>query len=141
MQYLQGDPRDRCVNWWMANPIEREGVTWSYFTTFLLNLLDEPVARLLDAHEKYAEAKQRDGQSARQFLTYMKTLEAQLDAYTSKQKLYHFYARLEKSLRIAITHHNVVPQDREDLCNLATCLEKNMKDGKRTKSRLTACEF
>jgi len=134
MQYLSGDPRDRWVNWWIANPVERLVATWPFFTTFLLDLLDDPVARLLDAHEKYVEAKQREGQSARQFLTYMETLEAQLDPYTPKQKLYHYYARLQSELRIAITNHNVVPADREDLCNLATRLEKNLKDGRKTKT-------
>jgi len=140
MQYLEGDPRDRWVNWWRANADEQTTVTWTFFTTFLLNLLDDPIARLLDTHEAYANAKQRDGQTARAFLTYMETLEQQLDPYTLKQRLYHYYSRLRPELRIAVTNHNFVPTDREELCNLATRLEKNIKDGRRVVVETTTKE-
>ena len=87
MQYIEGDPRERWMHWWIENAEERPAVTWEQFCTFLLNLLDDPLARLLDAHEKYSEAKQRESQTARVFLTYLESLENQMEPYTPLQKL------------------------------------------------------
>ena len=84
------------------------------------------MARLATAHEKYAEAKQRENQNARTFLTYLETLETQMTPYTEDQKLYHYFSRLRKDLRLAITDHNLIPATRRELCSLASQLERNL---------------
>lgn len=132
-QYLEGEVRDRWLNWWTGmTATEQQRTTWEEFVDFLANELDDPVARLTTAHEKYAEAKQREGQSARTFLTYLETLETQMDPYTEQQKLYHYFSRLRRDLRLAITDHNLIPQTRRELCSLASKLEKNLQ-AKRSK--------
>ncbi|GAB7336849.1 hypothetical protein MBLNU13_g00019t1 [Cladosporium sp. NU13] len=127
-QYLDGEVRDRWLNWWTAmTAAEQHAVSWDEFVLFLADELDDPVARLATAHEKYAEAKQREGQNARTFLTYLETLETQMTPYTEDQKLYHYFSRLRKDLRLAITDHNLIPATRRELCSLASQLEKNLQ--------------
>jgi len=135
MQYIEGDPRERWMHWWIENVDGRPAVTWEQFCAFLLNLLDDPLTRLLDAYEKYSDAKQRENQTARVFLTYLESLESQMEPYTPLQKLYHYYARLRPELRRSLTNYGKFPQDREELCNLATRYEKNMRDTRKAKAK------
>ena len=99
---------------------EQHAITWDEFVLFLADEIDDPVARLATAHEKYAEAKQRENQNARTFLTYLETLETQMTPYTEDQKLYHYFSRLRKDLRLAITDHNLIPATRRELYSLAS---------------------
>jgi hypothetical protein len=137
-QYLEGEIFDRWQNWWNALPNQSEA-SWEEFKTLLLDELDDPVARKSDSHEKYAEAKQRDTQSCRAFLTYLETLESQMTPYTEEQKLWHYFARLRKDIRLAITDHNLIPTTRRELASLATQLEKNIaqRKGRSLADRIT----
>lgn len=55
-----------------------------------------------------------------------------MEPYTLRQLIFYYFARLRKDLRLVITNHNLVPANRNDLANLATKLEKNLKEEKRS---------
>ena len=74
------------------NAVEtQEGYTWEQYKTFLLDLIEDPANRELDAAQLYEDAKQRPGQTAQQFKQYLITLEGQLDEpYTTAQRRRHY---------------------------------------------------
>ena len=129
MQYLEGDARDA---WWTQydRGILAQGTTWDDFKEFLLNLINDPTHRGLDAATKYANARQQPGQSIRQFATYLESLEQELPTYTDEQRAHHLFAKLREDLRTHITNFHNVPTDRESLISLGSTLEKNVKSSR-----------
>lgn len=83
MQYIRGEPRDR----WRAREQDqgRDQATWQAFPEFLLDLIQNPVNRQLNTAQKYADARQRTGQSVHAYVTYIEGLEEELPVYTEEQ--------------------------------------------------------
>lgn len=105
-----------------------ETPTWTYFTTFLLDQIEDPVNRGLDALLEYEEAKQRDGQSTVNFNTYLMGLESQLpDPLTESQKRNALWAKLRPDMRAALGNLQHLPTTRDAVVATATRLEKNKK--------------
>ncbi|OBT60005.1 hypothetical protein VE03_10494 [Pseudogymnoascus sp. 23342-1-I1] len=91
LAWLDGEPRDA----WLRH--EKEPgfkKTWEALKAFLLNLVEDPVSRVISTSIKYNDARQRSGQSAQAFATYLETLEAELSEYQEDQKAQHFLAKL-----------------------------------------------
>lgn len=124
MQYLRGEPEEAWARHYDAcNP---HTISWSHFKTFLLNLVEDPVNRQLDATQQYQDAKQKQGQTVHAFETYLSELEAQLPVqYTEEQSHLHLFTRLRPELRTAITNYQNIPTTRYGLVALAARLEKN----------------
>ncbi|ELR03320.1 hypothetical protein GMDG_06067 [Pseudogymnoascus destructans 20631-21] len=79
--WLEGEPRDA----WLRHEKEPDfQKTWKGFKKFLLDLVEDPVNRGLSTAIKYEEARQRPGQSAQTFATYLETLEGELKAYSEE---------------------------------------------------------
>ena len=137
-QYLEKEPRDRWRLWRHEHFHELDTVTWAFFKGFLHDLLDDPYNRTVDTYEKYAAVAQRPGQTTRQYLTAVETVEQQMPHGTFDDHFkWMFFARMRPELRSAITNHNAVPETREELVNLATTLERNMERDRRDASRNT----
>ena len=132
-QYLDKEPRDRWRLWRHDHKHELVSVTWDFFKKFLHDLLDDPYNRTVKTYEKYEALAHRPGQTPRQFLTAMETVEQQMPHGSFEDHLkWTYFARLQPELRRAITNHNVVPNTREELANLATTLANNLEEARNT---------
>lgn len=105
---------------------------WESFKGHLLDLVADPIERLLDAATKYSEARQWQGQSIQAFAAYLDTLEDQLTPYSDKHRVQHLYSKLRPKLKAAITIHRMVPETRDELITLGAALEQNMVKSKRS---------
>jgi hypothetical protein len=124
MQCLRGEPRDR----WRAREAEqgRDRASWQAFSDFLLDLIQNPVNRQLNTAQRYADARQRVGQSIHTYVTYIEGLEDELPVYTEEQRRLHLLTTFRSEIRTAITNHQVIPDTRTGLIALAARLEENM---------------
>jgi hypothetical protein len=123
MQYLRGEPRDR----WRAqeSTVGRDQATWQEFSDFLLDLIQNPVNRQLNTAQKYADARQKPNQSVHAYVTYIESLEEELEPYSEDQRRLHLLTTLRPELRTTITSHQNIPSTRADLIALAARLEEN----------------
>ncbi|KAF2083151.1 hypothetical protein K490DRAFT_13, partial [Saccharata proteae CBS 121410] len=124
--FLEGDPK---IAWRKHEKRMRsagEPIDWNMYKKFLIDLLVDPVNRGLNAATKHDEAKQRPGQTVRQFVTYLETLEEELAPTSEESQVQTLYAKLRKELKTAITNHMTVPATREELVVVATTMETNL---------------
>ena len=123
-QSLRGTPQ---MSW--NNAVEtQEGYTWEQYKTFLLDLIEDPANRELDAAQLYEDAKQRPGQTAQQFKQYLITLEGQLDEpYTTAQRRRHYWTKLLPELREQIINYQDIPTTLDGIVSLATRIEIQRK--------------
>lgn len=124
MQYLRAEPRDR----WRAQEATfgRDQATWQEFSDFLLDLIQNPVNRLLTQAQRYSDARQKPNQSVHSYVTYVENLEDELEPYSEDQRRLHLLTTLRPELRTAITSHQNIPESRAGLIALAARLEENL---------------
>jgi len=126
MQYLEGEPKEAWYTRWERMLVAQEPLTWLAFTEFLLDQVDDPVNRRIDAAEKYNTANQKRDQTVRAFATYLDALESQMPQYNEAQLVMHLFAKLRPELRRALTNYHQIPTTREALISLASTLERNV---------------
>lgn len=126
MQFLGDDPRAT----WREHKraISLDDISWEYFTNHLLNLVEDPVNRQLNAVQAFYDAQQRSSQSAASFHTYLSHLEAQLpEPFTEVHRKLAFFAKLRPDLRSALTNYQNLPETRDGMVALAARLESNVQ--------------
>ena len=125
-QSLRGTPQ---MSW--NNAVETQAghqYTWNQYKTFLLDLIEDPANRELDAAQMYEDAKQRPGQTAQQFHQYLIVLEGQLDEpYTPAQRRRHLWTKLLPELRQQIINYQDIPATQDGIVSLATRMESQRK--------------
>lgn len=84
--YLRDSPATRWDNYKEANPTVLDTWTFEQFAQYLVNLMESPENRRLTTAAKYSHAKQGPTQSVSDFVAYLETLEADLEAFTELQK-------------------------------------------------------
>lgn len=135
MQFLRNTPADSWFSYWRSLDDSTQ-VTWSDFAKFLLDEVEDPFNRRLDAAERYNDAYQ-GSYSVKSFAIYLETLEDQLAPYSGEHRIEHLYAKLRKELRIALTNLHEMPITRESLVAKAATLERNMRRSGAAKSHTT----
>lgn len=119
--WLEGEPRDAWLRHEKEPGFQR---TWKGFKKFLLDLVEDPVNRGISTAIKYEEARQRPGQSAQTFATYLEMLEGELTAYSEEHRVQHFLAKLQPELRSKVITYPEIPQTRSALVALASRIEQ-----------------
>jgi hypothetical protein len=134
-QYLDGEPRDA----WFAreSTMNVDTLTWEEFTQFLLNLIEDPVNRLLSDAQTLQDAYQRPNQTARAFDTFLSNIESRFtEQYTEEQRRMNYFTKLRPELRGALLNYQDLPATRQGIVELATRLENNQGNaGRKPRSR------
>jgi hypothetical protein len=125
-QSLRGTP---AISWGNVHGSQDgDRYTWEEYKRYLLDLIEDPENRALDAVLQYLEAKQRPGQTAQQFNQYLLSLEAQLDhPYNEEQRRIHLWAKLRPEVRAHIVNYQDIPKTRDAIVALATRQENTRK--------------
>ncbi|ELR03689.1 hypothetical protein GMDG_06329 [Pseudogymnoascus destructans 20631-21] len=119
--WLEGEPRDA----WLRHKKEPNfQKTWKEFKRFLLYLVQDPVNRTISTAIKYEEARQRSGQSAQAFATYLETLEAELPAYSEEHRVQHLLMKLRPEVQRKVLQYTEIPRSRGALIVLTGCFEQ-----------------
>ena len=136
ISFLDDEPAETWDRYEKDTFEENEGVfTWEEFEDFLRDQQSDPVNRGLTAAQNYAEAKQREYQTARQFATYLEELEAYLPPYDEAQRAQHLFTKLKPSLRKDILGKGDAPTTRRELLALCQRFEGIAKIERRDKDR------
>ena len=127
MGSLRGDPKEMWYNYEETHPVHT--LTWDDFKTFLLNRIEDPVNRSLEAVQRYEDAHQLQSQTVQQFNAYLEGVEAQLSSpYTEPQRVTQFFAKIRPELQIQITNVGTdLPNTKGALLALASRLEANVR--------------
>lgn len=126
VQSLRGTPATSWFN--VVDKMDESKQSWRGLKEFLLNLIEDPENRELDAAQAYADARQRPGQSVQQFNQYLISLESQLDSnYSEAQRRVHLWTKLAPDIRQQITNYQQIPKTRDGIVQLATRIENNRK--------------
>ena len=73
---------------------------------------------------EYMDARQ-GSRNAHQFATYLRNLEDYLPQYTKEQRTLHYFFKLRKDLRNAISNHYNILKTMQDIVALAYRMEQN----------------
>jgi hypothetical protein len=125
LPYLKGEPADAYER--EEQRLGKDCHTWEEFSKFLLDNVADPVNRMFTIAQQHHDALQGTGQKVMEFVTYLESLEAELDPYTETQKQQILLTKLRPELRRLITNHQTVPTSRLELARLATRLQENAK--------------
>ena len=125
LPYLKGEPADAYER--EEQRLGKDCHTWDEFSKFLLDNVADPVNRMFTIAQQHHDALQGTGQKVMEFVTYLESLEAELDPYTETQKQQILLTKLRPELRRLITNHQTVPTSRLELARLATRLQENAK--------------
>ena len=102
---------------------------FSNFSDFLLHQLNAPENLQRQANQRYQTATQREGQSVRTFVEYLKQWERNLkESYTDSQRKEHLRARLVPKLRDEILRHPNEPDSYEQFVGWLQTIENLMPE-------------
>jgi len=124
MQFIQQDPRDAFYAYYKRN---KSTVTWEVMKSFLLNQMQDPVNRALEAAQRYQSAAQKHDQSVQRFVTYLELIEDELEPYSEVHRVQHLFAKLLPQIQTAITDFHKLAATRIALVELASTLERNLQ--------------
>jgi hypothetical protein len=110
--------------------VGKDLITWDEFEKLLLDEVADPVNRLFTVAQRHQDAMHGATQKAAEFVTYLESLEEELEPYTETQKLQILLTKLHPDLRRRITDHQTVPTTRLELTRLATRLQENARHAK-----------
>ncbi|TID16589.1 Zinc finger CCHC-type [Venturia nashicola] len=132
LQFIKGTPYS---SWVEKEPsLSEDQLTWEYFRTFLLDLIEDPVNRQLEAMQHYMDSKQGADQSTVSFNSYLMGLESQLDEpYTETQLRNHLWCKLRPEIRGMLSNYQEIPKTRDAIVALATRLESNKRKASTSK--------
>ena len=102
---------------------EESAFSWKEFEVFHKDWLADPANRLLNAFQKYDDARQKEGQSIQNFASYLEELEAILPPYSEEQRAGHLFMRMKPSLRKDILAKGDMPSTRREVLALAQRFE------------------
>lgn len=128
LQYLKGEPADAYKR--EEKRVGKDLITWDEFEKLLLDEVADPVNRLFTVAQRHQDAMHGATQKAAEFVTYLESLEEELEPYTENQKLQILLTKLHPDLRRRITDHQTVPTTRLELTRLATRLQENARHAK-----------
>ena len=80
LPYLKGEPADAYER--EEQRLGKDCHTWEEFSKFLLDNVADPVNRMFTIAQQHHDALQGTGQKVMEFVTYLESLEAELDPYT-----------------------------------------------------------
>jgi hypothetical protein len=129
MDSLRGEPANIWFPYEKENRVTEEGPTWEFYTQFLLDLVKDPANRKIDDAQEYADARQREGQSAQAFHSYLQTLEARLPPYTEEQLVINYFTKIDARTRKHFLDQPNLPVIRSALVQLAQRFENNRREG------------
>lgn len=98
--------------------------TWDTFVEWLRDQVEDPDNRRRTSAQELKNLRQKGGQTARQFLADVETLEDDLPLFTEEQKISNFWTGLRPSLQNAINATGREFSTREEILRCATTLEK-----------------
>jgi hypothetical protein len=87
------------------------------------NTVADPANRTLTVTLEYERARQRGGQSVKEFVTELEVLEEQMPEYTEEQKVRHLLAKMTPAIRDALIAYVDLPSTRQGLVTAATRIE------------------
>lgn len=119
--YLEGKPQD---SWYRKQEADKRSYTWDEFKTFLLDDFRPASLRKHDVFRKYNDAKQKPNQSVSEFVTYMDSLEEQLEPYTESQRIAHLMTRLHPYIGWEVQARREEPKTRQELIDIANLIEE-----------------
>ena len=122
MKSLEGDPATQWHTEFEKTSLE--GVSFSDFKRFLLNLVVDPTNRRLLAYEKWEEARQKPEQKVTVFKAYLEEVEAHLPPMSEEHRANFFLAKLQPRLKDRILSTGNVPKLREEILAMAIMQEK-----------------
>jgi hypothetical protein len=117
--FLKGEPMER----WRTHEGAHQHNTWKEFKRYLLDLIMHPENRRLDMEYRLAHAHQRQGQSVKDFISYLEGIFPFLPGYTDSQKQSCLLHGLKASIRQTILSQPVVNHTYEGLQRYAERLE------------------
>jgi hypothetical protein len=125
-QFLRGTPYTSWTE--KERQMTASEVTWDSFETYLINLIEDPANRQLEALQQYMDARQRRDQTVQAFNSFLLSLEDQLDErYTPSQLRGHLWCKLRPDMRSNLSNYQEIPQTRDGLVTLATRIENNKR--------------
>jgi hypothetical protein len=130
MESLRGEPANLWFPYETEHPVTEGGTTWEDYKKYLLDIVKDPMNRQLDDAQAYQDAKQRQGQTAQSFHSYLQTLESRLPPYTEEQLITNFLTKLLETTRKAILDVQAQPKTRLGMVALAQRMENNRRPAK-----------
>ena len=111
--YLKGHPAET----WLERTQEDEPIEeWDKFLEYLRTLIVDPANRMAYASLKLKEAKQRKGQSVREFVSYVEGLERDIPEWTERErKAWSLLNALDQDLRKEVMKENKSITSREQV--------------------------
>jgi hypothetical protein len=95
-------------------------VTWEAFTRFLRNTIADPANRMANASLRLKKAEQQEGQSARQFSSYIEELEEDIPEISEEERrAWVLLNGLRPALRTGVLRENKVISSRAQVLSAA----------------------
>lgn len=120
---------ENCKNFWFNFEKTHPNHEYSFqqYFNFLLNLIDDSINCQLNYIQTFNETKQRNDQNVREFDVYLTNLKAHLILYTEKQQMTHFFTKLRRKIRDAVTNYQTIPKIKTELLMVAARIKNNLK--------------
>jgi hypothetical protein len=131
IDYCVGSFRGNAEKKWTRFEAEKEdkSITWTDFTEWLFDSIQDKTNRLLEACIKYARAMQRNAQSTDDFADYLDIREQQLGIKDDHTRMCLLFGKLRPEIQERVSNYNDVPSTRAELISLASRLEQSLKLG------------
>ena len=104
--------------------INLEGVNFSNFKRFLLNLVIDPTNRRLFVYKKWKKTRQKSKQKIIVFKAYLEEVEVYLSSIFKKYRTNFFLAKLQPRLKDRILSTNNMPKLRKEILAIAIIQKK-----------------
>lgn len=121
LEHMSADYRAKWASHVQDTPEESEAVEedWDGFVEWSLSLLKEASIREPYLRRSLEKARQKEGQSPREFHTYLDSIEKQLAPKPEQERAYFFFAKLLQSLQDHVNlHADRVPETRKEVVEL-----------------------
>src|SRR5438045_8629064 len=102
-------------------------MSWSSFTSILLDWVQMATNWSLTAGEKYQKAEQRAGQDVRTFEMYLQSDEDLLEPYMEAHQIQHFLSKLRPEVSQGIASLETRPKTLHDMTEAEAWIEENLK--------------
>lgn len=126
VMFLAGEAHEA---WHQQNSInDIDDYTFQEFKDFVRNAVGDPVNRSISVTLQYDRLQQKESQSVQAFATEISVCEDQMPAYTEAQRVRHFLAKLQPTLRSSIIKFHTIPATRRELIALASRIENTDRE-------------
>jgi len=109
-------------------------ITWEAFTRFLRNTIADPENRKATASLRLKKAEQQEGQSARQFASYIEELEEDIpdDMSKEEQRAWVLLNGLKPAIRMGVLRENKAINSRAQVLSAAQRQEELLGEAEKT---------